>query len=318
MKDDAISPIIAAMLILAAIVTFFSIWNTFFVPSMKESAEVEHLQNVESAFVHFSSDIDYAVSSHQDKLVFSEPLPLGGGDTLVNPLKSSGILQVQNEPEPVYTLNLANGAGATILHLNATVVNLSYEPVNNFWQDQGYTWQYGYINVTKSGKLATPLGYYTMTDVTTALNQSGPLQTLAQSFVAGSATQNMTPLQTTAGYSVMNGNCTSLDLWMVNVGASPDHNFVSSNGFGTLKLTTMVSSVQYPDIAYITLGSENGVFGNVTLNSWNQSFDNIQAMCPKNIRPYSFTNGNYEWGIVQPTSPVAVNLHQVNITISAS
>ena len=62
------------MLILAAIVTFLSIWNAIYVPSMKESSEVEHLHNVEESFEKFSSDIDYAASSHQNNLVFSEPV----------------------------------------------------------------------------------------------------------------------------------------------------------------------------------------------------------------------------------------------------
>ena len=74
MKDDALAPVIAVMLILAAIVTFLSIYNAIYIPSMKESSEVEHLQNVESAFQHFSSDIDYAASSHQNHLTFSEPV----------------------------------------------------------------------------------------------------------------------------------------------------------------------------------------------------------------------------------------------------
>ena len=68
MRDDALAPVIAVMLILAAIVTFLSIWNAVYVPAMKQSGEVGHLQNVESAFQHFSADIDYAVSSHQDHI----------------------------------------------------------------------------------------------------------------------------------------------------------------------------------------------------------------------------------------------------------
>jgi hypothetical protein len=317
MRDDAIAPVIAVMLILAALVTLLSIWNAIYVPSMKESAEIEHLQNVETAFVHFSSDIDQAVSSHQDSLVFSEPVPLGGGDTLVNQLKSSGALSVQNESEPIYALTLSGGGTQTTI--NGTIVNVSYEPVSNFWQDQGYTWQYGYINVTKSGFLSTPLNYYNMTDVQNEINSHGSLQTFAQSFVAVSATANTTPLLTTNGYSVQNGNCTSIDILAVNVSASPQHNFVSSNGFGTLKLTSSVNTASYPDITDISLGSDNVVFGNVTLNSWNQSFENIYAMCPHNIGEGNPTDGNtIQWNVIQGVSPVTVTLHQVNIVVSAS
>jgi hypothetical protein len=423
MRDDAIAPVIAVMLILAAIVTFYSIWNAIYVPSMKESAEVDHLHNVETAFVHFSSDIDQAVSSHQDGLVFSEPVQLGGGDTLVNQIKSSGTLQVQNESTPVYVLNLTNASAVSLV--NGTIVNVSYEPVSNFWQDQGYTWQYGYVNVTKSGVISTPLNYYTMTDVQNEINSSGSLRTLAQSFgavyyklnqtafpvysttitniipdigpggstlvsISGSNftgmlditsgnvtfgntvvnianitnntdtffnvippngigtvditvnTPNGTQIArnaytysdssssssswspTPASYSLTRGNCSSLDLWAVNVSASPQHNFVSSNGFGTLKLTSSVNLTSYYGITDITLGSSNVVFGPVILDNWNDSYFskiNSTDACPSNImyNLYNDSNQTYRhWNIRQDISPVTVNLHQVNIEISAS
>ena len=127
MRDDALAPVIAVMLILAAIVTFLSIWNAVYVPAMKQSGEVGHLQNVESAFQHFSADIDYAVSSHQDHISFSEPVQLGGGDIMVNLLKSSGTLSVQDENIPIYTLNLTDGTGTPVALVNGTMVNFSYE-----------------------------------------------------------------------------------------------------------------------------------------------------------------------------------------------
>ena len=317
MRDDAIAPVIAVMLILAAIVTFLSIWNAIYVPSMKESSEVSHLQNVETSFVHFSSDIDQAISSHQDSLIFSEPVQLGGGDTLVNQLKSSGALSVQNESDPVYTLTLSGSDGQTTI--NGTLINFSYEPVNNFWQDQGYTWQYGYINVTKYGTLSTPLNYYNMTDVENEINSPGSLQILAQSFVTISGTTNTTPLPMSSGYSVQNGNCTSLDIWAVSVIPSATHNFVSSNGFGTLKLTATINSTQYTDISDVFLGSDNGVFGNLTLASWNTRFGHVNTMCPNNIWYGGSTNwNNAQWNINQAMSPVTVTLHQVSIVVSAS
>ncbi len=149
MKDDAVAPVIAVMLILAAIVTFLSVWNAVYVPSMKQSAEVGHLQNVESAFLHFSSDIERAASTRQDDLTLSEPVQLGGGDFFFNTLRSSGSLSVQNEQKPIYYLTLYDGTGTVVGELDGTLVNISYEPQGNFWQEQGYRWQYGYLNVTK-------------------------------------------------------------------------------------------------------------------------------------------------------------------------
>ena len=327
MRDDAVAPVIAVMLILAGIVTILSIWNAVYVPSLKASAEVEHLQNVETAFEHFSSDIDYAVSSHQYNLVFSEPVQLGGGDTVVNQIKSSGSLKVQDESHPIYTLILSNEAGPE-LTTEGTIVNISYVPVSNFWQDQGYSWQYGYINVTKnSGTLATPLDYYNMTDVQNELSQSGSLQTFAQSFVGMDGTGNTTPIQNSTPtnsnqitFSPVSGNCKNVDLWALSISASPQHNFVSSNGFGTLKITSTVSYNEYYDISNISLGSDNSVFGNATLESWNTSFNMLNSSCFNNrVFDYTHSNSSYfQWDIIQSVSPVNVTLHQANIVISAS
>lgn len=165
MKDDAVAPVIAVLLILAAIVTFFSIWNVVYIPSIKESAEVEHLRNVESAFLRFSSDIEQSVSARQDYLTLSEPVQLGGGASVFNSLTSGGSLSIEQEAEPVYHITVVNSTGPAVRNQNVTMVRIAYLPVGNFWQDQGYRWQYGYINVTKYNSIQSPLGYYSMTDV---------------------------------------------------------------------------------------------------------------------------------------------------------
>ena len=130
---------------------------------------------------------------------------------MVNLLKSSGTLSVQDENIPIYTLNLTDGTGTPVALVNGTMVNFSYEPTNNFWQDQGYRWQDGYINVTKYGILSTPLGYYTMTDVENNFNTSGsPLMTFAESFGSVNYIINQSS----------GGNCSSLDLWATNISSS--------------------------------------------------------------------------------------------------
>jgi FlaG/FlaF family flagellin (archaellin) len=315
MKDDAIAPVIAVMLILAAIVTFLSIWNAIYVPSMKESAEVEHLHNVEESFQKFSSDIDYAATSHQNDLVFSEPVQLGGGDTEVNLLKSSGALNVQNEENPIYNITFFNSTGSVIGELNDTLINFSYEPTGNFWQNQGYQWQFGYINVTKNNaELKTPLLYYTMDNVTTA-TETGSLATLAKSFV-------------TVGYTVnqsggLPGNCSSLDIMVVNITASPQYHFISSNGFGTLKLTSNVISTPFDNpIANIAFESDQEPFGNATTEGFNNTlYNKVSAACGNNIwEDPTFSDPashQYQYDINQLESPVNVNLTVVEINVEA-
>lgn len=340
MKDDAVAPVIAIMLILATIVTFLSIWNAVYVPSMKQSAEVEHLQNVESAFVQFSSDIKTAVSMKKD-LSFSKPVQLGGGDFIFNSLRSSGSLHVQDEPDPVYTLTLSNET-STVLQINGTLVNISYQPQGNFWQDQGYQWQYGYMNVTKYQTLQTPLSYYTMSDVTSEMEDfNSSLAQFAQSFGEVTYTQNLSfqmnnitttidnTTITTTTVSQMQGYCSRIDLYAVTIGASPDKPFVSSNGQGTLTLTSTKTEPPSDNvvtgISFGWGGSEGSdtlkAFRNATFSSWNDSFANGPAKDCKNNILYdntSSTTGFSQYEINQTISPVTINLHRVEIDISAS
>ncbi len=191
MNDDkALAPVIAIMLILAVIVTGLSVWNAVIIPSMKQSAEVEHLRNVESAFQHFASDIEKAVSLRQDNCVFSEPVQLGGGDVLFDSLRSGGSLSVRNEQVPFYSLTLYDGTGSVFRQMNGTLVRISYEPQGNFWQEQGYCWQYGFINVSKHGNRQTPLSYYNMTDLFSEFKGNGSLASFSRSFGTSQYTVN--------------------------------------------------------------------------------------------------------------------------------
>jgi hypothetical protein len=328
MKDDAVAPVIAVMLILAAIVTFLSVWNAVYVPSMKQSAEVGHLQNVESAVLHFSSDLERAVSYRQDHLYLSEPVQLGGGDFIFNTLRSGGSLHVRNELSPIYTITFYNATNSVVGGMNGTLVTISYEPVGNFWQDQGYRWQYGYINVTKYGTWQTPLRYYSMTTVNNQFEGDGSLAAFARSFGAVEYTLNQsaevicaqnqanTTEVPTCTIRQIPGNCSSIVLWAVNLSASPDRQFVSSNGFGTLELKSTVTPLQYPDVSMISFGYDQEPFGKGTFRSWNSSFLTINGTCPGNIMYFS-KDDSLDIVIQQNVSPVNVTLNIVNIEISA-
>jgi hypothetical protein len=324
MKDDAVAPVIAVMLILAASVTFLSIWNAVYVPSMKQSAEVEHLKNVESAFVQFSSDIETAVSMKKG-LSFSKQVQLGGGDFIFNSLRSSGSLHVQNEPYPIYSITFYNETNGVIGGMNGTLVNFSYEPVGNFWQDQGYQWQYGFINVTKYGTRQTPLRYYNMTNVNNQFEEGRSLAAFARSFGAIEHTKNQTSqvictqiqANTTPNCTIsqITGNCSSIVLWAVTLSASPDRQFVSSNGFGTLELKSTVTPFQYPDVSKISFGYNQESFRNGTFKTWNSSFLTINGTCPGNIL-YFPKDDSLDIVIQQHVSPVNITLNIVDIEIS--
>ncbi|MEN6444298.1 MAG: hypothetical protein ABFC71_11195 [Methanoregula sp.] len=320
MKDDAVAPVIAVMLILAAIVTFLSVWNAVYIPSMKQSAEVGHLQNVESAFLHFSSDIRRATSTREDFLTLSEPVQLGGGDFFFNTLRSGGSISIQDEQKPIYYMWLDDDYEPDAV---GTLVNISYEPQGNFWQDQGYRWQYGYLNVTKRSTLQSPLNYYNMTNVNSEFMGTGSLATFAGSFGDVEYTLNQTLFLdtdsngTVVSYSPREGNCSGINLWVTNLSASPDHQFVSSNGFGTLELKSTVTSVPYYGVLNITIGSDQEPFGNATFRNWNSGFTALAGACPSNIHLADSQDGYISYTVLQQVSPVNVTLNVANIIIGA-
>ena len=270
MKDDALAPVIAIMLILAIIVTFYSLWNALIIPSMKQSSEVEHLQNVESSFQQFSSDIEKAVSLKQDGIVFSEPVQLGGGDVMLDQVRSGGSLFIKDDP--VYTLVLSSGSEPVF---RGTAVNISFEPLNNYWQDQGYLWQSGYINVTKYQTRQTPLGYYNMTDVANDFSSdTGSLKAFAGSL----------------GMIEVNNTGPGFNIIVVNLTTSSDHSFVSGNGFGTLKLVTRMDQPEmYSGITSIELQQVQGNLGNAMAMKWKEILTEKGCTSTINENDYLFT-----------------------------
>jgi hypothetical protein len=133
-----------------------------------------------------------------------------------------------------------------------------------------------------------------------------------------------TPIQLPTSYSPVSGSCSNLDLWAVNITASPDHSFISSNGYGTLKLTSNVTSIPIPyPVTHISFGSDQEPFGNTTVDGLNETFfDKVSVACSKNmIVPNTATNPlshYYEYDIYnQIERPVYVTLHIVEIQVEA-
>lgn len=231
MTDDAVAPVVAVMLILAVIVTFFAAWNAYFVPSMKEQSEITHIGEVETGILKFSSNIETAASLKK-KTRFSEPVPLGGGDFTFDPVKSGGVLRVQGEDKGYLRVEIVNDS--TVQPSGALrMVNFSYQPVNNFWQDQGYSWSFGSVNVTK-GSLSTPLQYASMDEV-----PYGITETL---FDIG-----------TAPWVNDSAACSLVEIQVVNITPDPGHLTASGNGNAQLALESSGVSQGYPNTTQVNV-----------------------------------------------------------------
>jgi hypothetical protein len=304
-RDAAVAPVIAAMLVLAVVVTFFAVWNATAIPAMKEQAEVSHLHEVESGILRFSSDIESAAST-PSSMTLSERIPLGGGDILYSSTKSGGVLAIHDGSLSM-VMDLYNtsysGDYQELDNSKFRLANFSYQPSGNFWQDQGYVWSHGYVNVTK-GTLTTPLEFSTMNAVDYKL--TGAL------FSASSVANASNPAE-----------CTILVLKGVTLQSEEARGSVSGNGAGTLKLVSTPGTDKFYNVTRVNVTISNSeqlsAFQETMRKSVNSSFnENVIHSCG-NIRydPYpGSTNSTLSW-IVGPIPNVTVIRQTTDIILSA-
>jgi hypothetical protein len=308
-REDAVAPVIAAMLVLAVIVTFFAVWNASVIPSMKAQAEVSHLHDVEEGMLRFSSDIDLAASAtalsggSSSSMHLSEQIPLGGGDILYSGTKSGGALTIQDEG-PYMRVKIYNASYPEGNESLLRLANISYLPAGNFWQNQSYIWSRGYVNVS-NGVESVPLEYFTMQDV--PYNIKGAL------FSASVGSFGTDP-----------GKCSVIVVKGVNITPYKTWGTTSGNGMGTLNLsssTGIPESFSNVTKINVSIRSEDDSLSGFPLamhDAVNSSLaNNLESIC-SNIRydPTSSTNRTMTFNI-DPVPSVTVIRQTTDITLSA-
>jgi len=143
-KDDAVSPVIALMLILAILATCLAVYTTTYVPGLKQQDEITHSGEVKLAFERFASDIDNVIALGKPA-VYTEVLELGGGDVPLSPTKSSGTVEINTTVIGNYTV--VSG------EKNLTGIEISYLPSFTAWEKQGYLYKNGVVWITKDEKI---------------------------------------------------------------------------------------------------------------------------------------------------------------------
>jgi hypothetical protein len=320
MKDEAVAPVIAAMLVLAIVVTVFTIWSTIALPSMKAESEISHLHEVEHSFTQFSSDISNAASMKQE-VTFSEAVPLGGGGVIFNSLTSSGTLRVDAEPVPVFDLVIIDNS--IEYSQESRLVKFSYRPQSNYWQNQGYVWHYGFVNVTKgynqnavdNAGMAMPLSYASMNYV----NKAASVKKFAGSFI---------DLDSHPWYNSTR-NCSAITLSALTFNPSPDEHFASGNGLGTFAVSTSVNETTFgipdetaPDLLIIRVNkSQPDPFALDLYNKCNQTLYQINQSYPYNVWYYADNSSPLyrEVGIgpINGRLPFMVTQKTVQVNVSA-
>lgn len=274
MRDDALAPVVAMMLILAVVVTLFSLWTSVYLPGLKQQAEVEHLSQVEGAMERIDSAIGDAIYYKRSGSL-SVPVPLGGGDITLNSAKSGGVLRVGEEPVMILTLFDSGGTPTTY---PVTISNVTYTPVSNFWIPQGYSWQFGALNVTK-GDITTSLGFKDDTN--------SEIEQFAQSLFC----------TTTADCSIT----------YINI-KSGTRNATSGNGIANLKLNaTWTALPTISDVSQITVEIVPDLpdsFKDSIREKVNQSLDELPGSSPHDPPPSEQSNITY---LFTSNSDVAIN-----------
>jgi len=213
-NDDAVSTVIAMMLILGIIVTLLAIYSATYLPGLKQQSEIEHSREVANAFVRFDSDIYYVIS-HKKPARFSEPFSLGGGDILLSPVRSSGLVTI--EERPLVNVTVTNTTQGKMTG-NISLVNVSYVPSFTSWEPQGYLWEYGFVAVTK-GNVTVPQS----SQYTTISEARAGSDRFLESFIA------MSPLEN------------EIEITVVNLTRKEDGYFITGSGIATLGVNATAS-----------------------------------------------------------------------------
>jgi len=291
-RDEAVSSVVGLMLILAIIATLLAIYSATYLPGLKQQSEIEHTYEVQDAFARFGADIEHAVF-HKRACQFSEPFALGGGDVLLSPGKSSGTLSVREEQPLVEVFFNETGSAA----YNATPVSIAYRPSFTTWEPQGYTWRYGFINVTK-GEKETPLLAYTMQDIEAAAEDSA----FARSFVE---IQDRTP----PGSPV----CTDLAVTLVRMHPG-DRDAITGNGMANLNLLSKVGEPTSNSTGYLELRVNTGTHVPGFAEPVNRT---VTAVC-KDLPGYQFrSEGGAARHILAFPRPVNVTVQTIDIEVNA-
>ena len=211
MKDDAIAPVVAFLLILMVLVSIFSLFNAYYIPSLKQQSEVEHLQMVEESFNDLSPKIYQLLLVWQNSSIL-ESVPLGGGDVFLSPIRSSGYLGIEYNDSPLSTLTIENYPVSS----NILIMNITYQPVGNYWINQIYNWTNGAVFI-KKGKKTTSLLSVDDDEIE----------------ISSEEKQFFDMLLPKISYNIYGHNLTYLSLDLINMEKS-DQSYINGNAFGTI------------------------------------------------------------------------------------
>jgi hypothetical protein len=147
-SESASSTVIGAVLLLAIIVSVFSVVRIGYIPEWKNDAEYSHMNDVWEDMADLKSKIDLmtiVLASEPDSsntVTMNIPFHMGGGDVpLIGTIKSSGTLSIVNKEECNITVTAVCDGGDWDGIIQYGTVN--YASQNRYYVSQDFTYEGG-------------------------------------------------------------------------------------------------------------------------------------------------------------------------------
>lgn len=147
-SESATSTVVGAVLLLAIIVSVFSVVRIGYIPEWKNDAEYSHMNDVWGDMADLKSKIDLMTivmasdPNSSNTVTMNVPFHMGGGDVpLIGTIKSSGTLSVVNKEECKMKVTAVSETGNWS---NTTQYGtVSYNSQNRYYVDQDFTYEGG-------------------------------------------------------------------------------------------------------------------------------------------------------------------------------
>lgn len=146
-SESASSTVVGVVLLLAIIVTVFSVVRLGYIPEWKNDAEYSHMNDVWEDMTDLKSKIDLMTivlasdPNSSNAVTMSVPFHMGGGDVpLIGTIKSSGTLSVANNQERTIKVTTVSDGNWSRSIQYGTV---SYASQNRYYVDQNFIYEGG-------------------------------------------------------------------------------------------------------------------------------------------------------------------------------
>jgi hypothetical protein len=146
--ENAVSTVVAAVLLLGIIVSVITVVNVQYIPEWKTAAEQSHMDDVFYDMAGMKNDVDmlsaYVMAEPSTGLSLSVPFRMGGGSLpVIGAGKSGGRLAINDEVFSMYIVATTPDITYSSDVFFVDMGTVSYMSSNNYFVDQKYVYENG-------------------------------------------------------------------------------------------------------------------------------------------------------------------------------